>query len=91
MKTVRFVSLAAVLAVTLWISVHPAAIAYPTNPCYMVDGTSCAFEGVHAQRLCWDTTCQNYRTCTCSSPPLAGHPDPSWICEPPSCIVEAKL
>ena len=82
MKTLRFVSLAAVLAMTFLISAHQAALAYPTNPCSQVNGSQCPLNHPGDQRTCWDSLCpihdQNYLTCTCSS---TNH----WICQPSLC------
>lgn len=85
MKAVRFVCLAAVLAMIFWLPARQGAMAYPTNPCYLVNGTQCF--SPNTQRVCWDSICpiqyQGYLTCTCSwaSPGVY-----KWSCQPSKCL-----
>jgi hypothetical protein len=81
MKKIRFIALAAVLGITSWIATHPAAEAYPGLLCKNVTGTACSVKG--STGSCWDQACGLWGSCTCSSPPLVGKPDPSWICTSP--------
>jgi hypothetical protein len=87
MRSLRLILLTVFLGLTVWLSGHPDAEAYPGPLCSNVDGSPCYFEEEGATASCWSRVAGTWGTCWCEYG-YGGQPNKYWRCHDPGIITE---